>query len=83
MMAVKHVPIGRNVIETVIMANGRRRAGGVDPERPVGDEQPIKSISDQIDADRGNDEPRGVDRFTSIERHDGECYGTQKSNRDP
>jgi hypothetical protein len=76
MMAVEHVPIGRDVIETVIMANGRRRSRIIDPERPVGDEQSIKPIGDEIDANGGDYQPRGVDRFTSIERHDRKCHGT-------
>jgi hypothetical protein len=39
MMAVEHVLIGRDVIETVIMASGRRLSRTVDSERPVRDEQ--------------------------------------------
>jgi hypothetical protein len=46
MMAVKHVLVGWNVIETVVMTNCRRLPRAVDPERPIGDEQPIKSIGD-------------------------------------
>ena len=76
MMAEEHVLIGRNVIETVIMTSSRRLPRAIDPERPVGDEQPIKPIGDEIDANRGDDQPRGVDRFTSIERHDRKCHGT-------
>jgi hypothetical protein len=76
MMAVKHVPIGRHIIETIIVPNGGRRSRAIDPERPVGDKQPIKPIGDQIDANRGYDQPGGVNRFTSIERHDGKCHCT-------
>jgi hypothetical protein len=76
MMTEEHVLIGRNVIETVIMARGRRLSRTIDSECPVGDEQSIKPIGDEIDANRGDDQPRGVDRFTSIERHDRKCHST-------
>ena len=83
MMAVKHVPIGWDVIETIVMTNCRRLPRAIDPERPIGDEQPIKPIGDSIDANRGDNQPRGGDRFTAIERYDRKCYHTQKSNREP
>jgi hypothetical protein len=37
-MAVEHVSIGRNVIETVVMTIGRRWPRTIDAERPVSDE---------------------------------------------
>jgi hypothetical protein len=37
-MAEEHVAIGWNVIETIVMAIGRRRPRTIDAECPVGDE---------------------------------------------
>ena len=42
-MAEQHVTVGRNVIEAVIVTDGRRRPAGIDAEHFVGDEQRVDS----------------------------------------
>src|SRR5258708_326991 len=61
-MAVEHISIGRDVIETVVVAIGGRWPRALDAERPVGNKQ----IGYEINADYGDDEPRGINRFAPI-----------------
>jgi hypothetical protein len=71
-MAEEDVAVGRNVIEAVVVTICGRGPRRVDAERAVGDEQSIEAISQEINTHRGDDQPRGIDRFTPIERDDPE-----------
>jgi hypothetical protein len=83
MMAVKHVPICRHVIEAVIMTLCGCGARSVDAEGRVGDKQAIETIRDEIDANRGDNEPSGIDRFPPVKRNNCKRHGAQQSDRCP
>ena len=59
------------------MAVGGRWPRAIDAERLLGHEQPVESVGDEIDANRGDDQPRSINRFAPIERYDRERNGTQ------
>ena len=63
MVAEQHVAVGRHVVEPVIVAIGRRLPRRVDAEHLVGDEQRVEAVGDEVDADRRDDQPGGVDRI--------------------
>jgi hypothetical protein len=71
-MAVEHVSIGRDVIETVVVTGGGRWPSTINAERPIGDEQSIEAIGYEINANRSDHQPGGIDRFTSVERNNSE-----------
>ena len=83
MMAIEYVSVGRNVIETVVMTIGRRRPRAIDAERPTGNEKAIESVGYEVNADRRDDQPGRIDRFTSVECYDPERNRAQCSNRCP
>jgi len=67
MVAEEHVSISRDVIEAVVMTRCGRWPGSIHAERPIGDEQSIEPIGYEINANRSDHQPGGIDRFTSIE----------------
>jgi len=54
------------------MTIGRRWPRTVGTER-LGNEQPVEPIGNEINTNRGDDQPRGINRFPPIERNDREC----------
>ena len=71
-MSVEHVSVGRDVIEAVVMTNGGCRPRAIDAERPVCDEKAVEPVGYEVNANRGDDQPRGIDRFAPVERNDSE-----------
>ena len=82
-MPEEYVAVGRDVIETVVMTKGGRRPRAIDAERPLGDEKAVEPVGYEVDANRGDDQPRGIDRFAPIERDDRERSRAQDSDPGP
>ena len=68
MMTEQHIFVCRHIVEPVVAAMRRRRAIGVEPQQLARDKQSIKAIADQIDANRGGDQPQRVDAFPARDR---------------
>jgi hypothetical protein len=83
MVPVQHVPVRRDIIEPVVVTVGGGPAGGVDAQGPVGDEERVKAVGNEIDADGGDHEPSGVDGLAAVERHDSERDRAQRHDRSP
>src|SRR5215470_14186992 len=82
-MPVEHVAVGRDVIETVVMTNGGRRPRAIDAERPLGDEKAVEPVGYEVDANCGDDQPCGIDRFAPVERDNRERNRAQYSDPCP
>ena len=59
------------------MTPSGRRSRAIDAEHAVGDPKPIKAVGDEIDADRSDNQPGGVDRLAPVERDNGERDGAE------
>ena len=57
----QHVTVGRNVVQTVVVNNRRRRARGVEFHHLLGDVQTVVAIRHQIHRHRGDHDPQGAD----------------------
>jgi hypothetical protein len=55
----------------------------VNAERPVGDEKAVEPVGYEVNANRGDDQPRGIDRFAPGERNDSERNRAQYSDPYP
>ena len=65
------------------MPDRRRRPGRIEPQHAVGDEQAVEAIGDQVDADRGRDEPDRVDRLAAAQGDDPERERAQNRDAQP
>lgn len=70
-------------IQAIRMGDGRRRAVGVKLQYLRRNETSVEAIGDQINADRHNDDPDGVDRFATPHRHFCERLGTKQCHGAP
>ena len=69
-MVAKHDPlVGRDKVASIIQALGGGCACCVQREHLGGDDLAIEAIADEIRADGGGEQPRGVDLLTIRERH--------------
>ena len=67
MVTEQHFLVGRHIVQTVVMADGRRHARCINAQDVLGDIAAIKTIGDQVNADRGNDDPERVDLLSPVE----------------
>ena len=62
----QHVTVGRNVVQTVVVNNRRRRARGVEFHHLLGDVQTVVAIRHQIHRHRGDHDPQGADVLPDV-----------------
>ena len=55
----------------------------VQAEHPRGDEQAVVAVGDEVDADRGDDDPQRADRLSAGERHGGERERADDGDQEP
>ncbi len=59
--------MGRHEVAAVIETLGRRRPRGVHRQHPGGDPGGIETVTDDIDAHAGRDQPQRIDRFIAVQ----------------
>ena len=67
MVTEQHFFIGRHVVQTIVVAHGRRHARAVYAQHRLCDIAAIKTVCDQINADGGDDDPQRVDLLPPVE----------------
>ena len=66
-MTEQYVFVGWHIVQPVVELVGRRHAGRVQPQYPAGNELAVKAVGDGVDADRGDHDPDGADRFAAMQ----------------
>ena len=82
-MTEDDVSVGRNVVEAIIMAFGRRHARVVQLQDLLGDELAVKAIGDEVDADSRGHQPGRANRLIAIERDASKCECAQRGYTRP
>ncbi len=59
-MAEQHVLVGRHVVQAIVVDH-RRVAGSIQLHHLVGDEQAVEAVGDQVQRNRGDDDPQRID----------------------
>ena len=75
--------IGRAIVEPVVEALSGRQPVRIEAQHALGNEQAVKAEGQQIAADRGGDEPDGVDCFAARQRQDAERSGSEQGDAQP
>ena len=82
-VTVEHVFVGRNVVQAVVELPGRSHPLRIDSGDLVRDEERVIAVADQIDRDRRDDDPQGVDGLSAGERDDGQGDGGEYCDSRP
>mmetsp|Transcript_1545 Transcript_1545/g.2514 ORF Transcript_1545/g.2514 Transcript_1545/m.2514 type:complete len:727 (-) Transcript_1545:200-2380(-) len=82
-VAVEHMLVGGHVVQAVVVLPGGRLALGVQPQHPVGDEQAVVAVGDQVGAQRGGHDPQRADRLAAAQGHGGEGHSAEDGNARP
>src|SRR3984893_10277514 len=83
MVAEQYIPVSRHVIEAVIVPVRRRLPSGIYAQDFVGDKERVEPVSDEIDAQRGDHQPRGIDGLAPAQRDNPERHRAQGDDGGP
>src|SRR5580704_2006522 len=83
MMSEDDPAMGGDEIATVIETLGRGRPGVIHRQYRRGDPGRVKTVTDDVDADAGRDQPEGVYRFVTVQRDATDGVGPDDRQNDP
>ena len=66
MVTEQHFFVGWNVVEAIVMPHRGRHPRRVNAEHGFSDIQAVETVRDQINADRGDDNPQRVYLLTPV-----------------
>jgi len=82
-MTEQHPAVRGHEVAAVVVAFGRSGSGRIEPEYAVGEELRVKAVGDDVGADGGGQQPRGVDRLTASECEHAERRGAEQRDERP
>ena len=83
MVAIENPLVGGYVVEAIIAADRWGHASIVQAQDALGDELAVETIADEVDAQRGGDQPHCADGFTTIQGDGAKGKGAEYRHQHP